>query len=690
MAEKVGSLLIDLAANVARLQQDMNKARNVVSEATEKMGKAWESFRSLLAAGIAGEALREIVKSAKEGEDSINKLTAAFKRQGDGIGFSRDQLEGFADELSKATKFDDKDFRNAESELLRFGNIYGDVFEQALSLSADLAAFNDTDLKSSTTQLAAALANPAEGLKGLQSAIGKLTPAQNEMIKSFLRANDVLGAQNYILGLVRQKVGGVAAELNTGYSKRIDDAAKSWDRLKEALGQIAALKGSVIDALEAITTTLEGLAAVFQGKSFSSGFLGDRAAMAKQITDLQTQIQTAKSRQGLTFTDDEGRVIGEDLHVEDMEKKLKELQDTYDKLYQSQNKVKGPAAKIPKIGLTEDQIGYLKGLDKQLAEVQNSPTQGSFLAGAFAQAGQLNVLDQAKPKILAINQAMREQADAMKQADEDFAFRKNFQDFTDEMGNRTSDIQRQTAALGSNAEAMQLLGEDLKYEEQVYQATKGLTSEQTAEWQKQADLLKGPYMAALRENIAVARQWQTGVKQAFSDLADQAADKATLAKNAVVSAFEGMENALVSFVQTGKLNFTDLANSIIADLIRIQIRQSITGPLAATVGGLFAGGFGSGPSSAGPAGGRGFVQLATGTDYVPQDMFAMIHKGEAVVPREYNTGNRGNTYNVDARGADSAGMANLLAYIRSVDGSINQRAVSAVKIARQRGESGLR
>jgi hypothetical protein len=41
-----------------------------------------------------------------------------------------------------------------------------------------------------------------------------------------------------------------------------------------------------------------------------------------------------------------------------------------------------------------------------------------------------------------------------------------------------------------------------------------------------------------------------------------------------------MNDALTDFVMTGKLNFTDLANSIIRDMIRIQIQQQITGPLA--------------------------------------------------------------------------------------------------------------
>ena len=50
-----------------------------------------------------------------------------------------------------------------------------------------------------------------------------------------------------------------------------------------------------------------------------------------------------------------------------------------------------------------------------------------------------------------------------------------------------------------------------------------------------------------------------------------------------MNAFKGIENALVKFVQTGKLNFRDLANSIIADLTRMFVRYAIVKPLFKTV-----------------------------------------------------------------------------------------------------------
>ena len=46
-----------------------------------------------------------------------------------------------------------------------------------------------------------------------------------------------------------------------------------------------------------------------------------------------------------------------------------------------------------------------------------------------------------------------------------------------------------------------------------------------------------------------------------------------------VNAFQGMEDALVKFVETGKLNFSDLTRSIISDLTRMLVRAAVTKPL---------------------------------------------------------------------------------------------------------------
>ncbi len=68
-------------------------------------------------------------------------------------------------------------------------------------------------------------------------------------------------------------------------------------------------------------------------------------------------------------------------------------------------------------------------------------------------------------------------------------------------------------------------------------------------------------------------------KSPLKSFADSAFKFAEQAEQAVVNAFKGMEDALVKFVMTGKLNFSDLARSIIADLTRMLVRAAIVKPL---------------------------------------------------------------------------------------------------------------
>jgi len=80
----------------------------------------------------------------------------------------------------------------------------------------------------------------------------------------------------------------------------------------------------------------------------------------------------------------------------------------------------------------------------------------------------------------------------------------------------------------------------------------------------------------------------------------------------VVKGIKGMEDALVDFVMTGKLNFKNLANSIIADMARIAIQQSITKPLLNFAAGIFSGMAGSGGKDVFEGFNRGAPKFANG------------------------------------------------------------------------------
>jgi lambda family phage tail tape measure protein len=88
--------------------------------------------------------------------------------------------------------------------------------------------------------------------------------------------------------------------------------------------------------------------------------------------------------------------------------------------------------------------------------------------------------------------------------------------------------------------------------------------------------------------------WSNGAADALQDYVDQAADVAGQTKQLFTSAFSGLEDGIVDFVKTGKLSFKDMADSIIEDLIRIQVRQAAAGFLSSAFSAFTGWGAGSG------------------------------------------------------------------------------------------------
>lgn len=78
--------------------------------------------------------------------------------------------------------------------------------------------------------------------------------------------------------------------------------------------------------------------------------------------------------------------------------------------------------------------------------------------------------------------------------------------------------------------------------------------------------------------------WIAGARAALEEYSNTAGDVFAQTQQIVASAFQGMEDALMRFVETGKLSFTDLVNSILQDLARLMIRRAIIAPLADALG----------------------------------------------------------------------------------------------------------
>ncbi len=113
---------------------------------------------------------------------------------------------------------------------------------------------------------------------------------------------------------------------------------------------------------------------------------------------------------------------------------------------------------------------------------------------------------------------------------------------------------------------------------------RGLSDQDRQLWEGQRDAEMERERERWLERTRMQEDWQLGALESLTNYADQSAAVYDSMGSAVTNVFQSMDQALTAFVTKGKLDFASLADSIIADMVRIAVQQSITGPLARALG----------------------------------------------------------------------------------------------------------
>jgi hypothetical protein len=673
MAGSLGALILELSANTVRWEQDMGRAAHVTARSTEQMTRMFGSVKravdTLLVGGGITLFLREMSQAAAEAQQQDARLEATLRATGHTAGLTKYQLDELAESMARTTQFDDEGIREAQSTLIKFGNIQSDVFTRALELSADWASFTKRDMAGAAQELGRALAAPSAGLTFLERNMGKFTDAQREAIRAAEEQGRLWDAQKIILDEVANKVGGTAKIINDDYTKAMTGATKAYDDFLESVGRSKAAQSTAESFLGFVKDSFTDLKEIVENgdwvektlaiMAFAAGFRGFKLTP-------QPKDGGAPGAAGAGVTPEQAAAAAEEARQKALlaaaQKEAQETSEWWIPLQlKEEERRRAELAKMRRAGQGAPESEVMK-LRRRL---EDDPEFNLLYAG-----------DQAGLDKLFKEAARADEARAERQ------FREQLAEDQGAFDRHVAERQR--------AEQQALADGRVEMWRQVYAE---IDAEQERAIEQGQELLAG---LEAREKEAASAAKELGLTFA--------------------SAFE---DAIVQ----GK-ELSDVLKGLAMDVARIFARKMITEPTAELFtniakgamssggGGLFSGLFGAGTGAAGAElgglsafssgwapdayvgfagafadGGDFTVGGAGGTD--SQLVAFRASPGENVSIRKPGQAD-GATYFIDARGADAAGLARLERRIEALNGSIERRAVSAVANARQRGGAASR
>lgn len=104
---------------------------------------------------------------------------------------------------------------------------------------------------------------------------------------------------------------------------------------------------------------------------------------------------------------------------------------------------------------------------------------------------------------------------------------------------------------------------------------------------------------AMDEMLRESESWVDGMQLAYREYTDSALQASKLAHDAFLRTFSSLEDSLVEFITTGKVQVRDFVTSMLAELTRLTVRKTITEPLSGFFSNMLLSSFGGGSAVGG-------------------------------------------------------------------------------------------
>ena len=156
--------------------------------------------------------------------------------------------------------------------------------------------------------------------------------------------------------------------------------------------------------------------------------------------------------------------------------------------------------------------------------------------------------------------------------------------FVESMQRANEQVEFQSSLLGKSAQEVEILNAQYRIQAELEKTIQDIERQNGTIRTEEFERMKSAAAEALaiQTNAIMSRQEMErsasyGIERGMKSYAESAGNAAKGMESVFNNAFKGMENALVQFAITGKMNFGDMVNAMIADLIRFQMQMALAG-----------------------------------------------------------------------------------------------------------------
>jgi hypothetical protein len=310
----IGTLTIEMAANVARLAQDMQKVWSTVDGTMNKIKAAAKMGLAALGAGVSVAGITAFVKSAINAADEMSKLSQktgvavkdlaglqlAYQQSGIQAGALQTSMAKLAQGMAKgndAFAAMQLSTKNADGSLKSTRDMLGEVADKFASYQdgAEKTALAMQLFGKAGADMIPLLSGGAAGLAEFDAMAQQLGLTMDEATaRSAEKFNDTLDLVSMGVSGVGTQIAAQLLPTLTGLAGEFLTTMTSGDKLKSTAEFLAtALKGlyvaglAVVEAFKTVGTTLGGVFAAI-GAAISGDFAGAKKILGELKTDIGT------------------------------------------------------------------------------------------------------------------------------------------------------------------------------------------------------------------------------------------------------------------------------------------------------------------------------------------------------------------------------------------------------------------